>query len=82
MRLLVDERGGVYGAHGEAFAWQIGIDRAEQRVVANVSHREEGVCGRKQIRGTPQVRGAVGDTEVRTVGQPGKDAFGCYLAAA
>ena len=42
MRLLVDERGGVYGAHGEAFAWQIGIDRAEQRVVANVSHREEG----------------------------------------
>ena len=75
--MLINERSVVDRAHRKTFARKIRVDRAKEREVADVTHGEEGVFGRRKIRRTLQVRGAVGDAKVRTVRQPGEDAFGC-----
>jgi len=54
MRLLVYERGVVGRAHGKTFAGKVRVDRAEEREVADVTHGEESVFGRRKIRCTHQ----------------------------
>ena len=74
--MLVYERSVVGRAHRKAFAREVRVNRAEEREVADVTHGEKGVFGRRQICCTPEVRGAEGDPEVCTVRQPGEDSFG------